>query len=119
MPSLFEPSAIAYVEAAAAGLPSIGTRHGGSADLIGAGGVVVDPESEDAIVAALRLLADAGRAEALGDRAWERAPLFTWEAVAQRLLRPLGRNTRTIEYLESPATAEVAAGTTQLQPARR
>ena len=35
MPSLCEPSAIAYVEAAAGGVPSIGSAIGGSAELIG------------------------------------------------------------------------------------
>jgi glycosyltransferase involved in cell wall biosynthesis len=119
MPSLFEPSAIAYVEAGAAGLASIGTRNGGSADLIGPGGVVVDPESDDAILAALRLLADPDRAEALGAEAWERAPLFTWEAVAQRLLRPLGHATRDVAFLAPPATAEIAADGAEVQAAER
>jgi glycosyltransferase involved in cell wall biosynthesis len=119
MPSLFEPSAIAYVEAATAGLPSIGTRNGGSADLIGTGGVVVDPMSEDAILAALRLLAEPGRAEALGELAWERSALFTWEAVAQRLLRPLGHATRVVADVEPTATPEVTAGALGGQSALR
>ena len=41
--SLHEPSATAYAEAAGAGLPSIGTTNGGSATIIGPGGVLVDP----------------------------------------------------------------------------
>ena len=49
MPSHSEASAIAYVEAAAAGLPSIGTSAGGSDYLIGDGGLIVDPGDDDAL----------------------------------------------------------------------
>jgi Glycosyl transferases group 1 len=89
MPSVFEPSGVVYAEAAAAGLASIGTRVGGPADLIGDGGLVVDPCDDGAVFAAMRELADPGRASELARRAAARAPLFTWRAVAERLLRAL------------------------------
>jgi len=89
MPSLCEPSALAYVEAAAAGLPSIGTIVGGSSDLIGNGGVVIDPNDEDALFAAMVDFSDPSRAAAAGTTARERSHLFTWHAVASRLLRAL------------------------------
>jgi glycosyltransferase involved in cell wall biosynthesis len=86
MPSHSEASAIAYVEAAAAGLPSIGTSAGGSAYLIGAGGLIVDPGDEDALLNAMRRLAEPGTAARMGAAAKQRSELFTWDAVARRLL---------------------------------
>ncbi len=89
MPSFSEASAIAYVEAAAAGLPSIGTTSGGSDYLIGDGGVVVDPHDDDALLAAMRRLADPATAQRTGAAAKVRSELFTWPEVARRLLRAL------------------------------
>jgi glycosyltransferase involved in cell wall biosynthesis len=93
MPSQCEPSALAYVEAAHAGLPSIGTTVGGAADLIGEGGCVVDPSDEDALLAAMLDLADPGRASAAGAAARLRSERFTWPLVAARLVHALGRPT--------------------------
>jgi glycosyltransferase involved in cell wall biosynthesis len=89
MPSFSEASAIAYVEAAAAGLPSIGTISGGSDYLIGDGGVVVDPHDDDALLEAMLRLSDPATAEAMGAAAKVRSELFTWPQVARRLVRAL------------------------------
>jgi glycosyltransferase involved in cell wall biosynthesis len=89
MPSHSEASAIAYVEAASAGLPSIGTSAGGSGYLIGEGGVIVDPGDDEALLAAMLCLADPETAERTGAAAKERSRLFSWDAVASRLLRAL------------------------------
>jgi glycosyltransferase involved in cell wall biosynthesis len=89
MPSHSEASAIAYVEAGVAGLPSIGTSAGGSGYLIGDGGLIVDPGDDDALLAAMRSLADPATAEQTGAEARKRSRLFTWEAVASRLMRAL------------------------------
>lgn len=89
LPSRCEPSALAYVEAASCGLPSIGTTVGGAADLIGDGGCVVDPSDEDALLAAMLELADPLRASLAGAAARRRSGLFTWPLVAGRLLRAL------------------------------
>lgn len=89
MPSHSEASAIAYVEAAAAGLPSIGTSAGGSDYLIGDGGLIVDPGDDEELVTAMRRLSDPDTAAAMGAAALRRSELFTWPAVARRLLRAL------------------------------
>jgi glycogen synthase len=90
MPSLVEPFGIAYLEAAAAGIPSIATSIGGPADAVGSdAGVVVDPRDEDALVAAMTRLADPETAKRMGAAARERAKLYTWPCVAERLLRAL------------------------------
>ena len=89
LPSHFEASAIAYVEAAAAGLPSIGSSAGGSADLIGDGGKIVNPTDPDGLVHAMLDLCRPEEAARIGAIALERSRLFTWPAVAGRLLRSL------------------------------
>jgi len=89
LPSRYEASALVYVEAGAAGLPSIGTAVGGSRELIGEGGCVVDPRDEDALVAAMLRLCDGDEARRLGEAARRRSDLFTWEAVGGRILRAL------------------------------
>jgi glycosyltransferase involved in cell wall biosynthesis len=89
MPSRYEPFGMVYVEAAAAGVPSIGTTVGGAADAIGAGGVVVDPADEGALLDAMRELSQPVRAASAGAAALERSHLFTWRAVAERVVRAL------------------------------
>ncbi len=89
MPSHSEASAIAYVEAGTAGLPSIGTSAGGSAYLIGEGGLVVDPADDAALLEAMRQLADPKTAARMGAVAKDRSRHFSWEAVAARILATL------------------------------
>ncbi|HEY0631595.1 MAG TPA: glycosyltransferase family 4 protein [Thermoleophilaceae bacterium] len=90
MPSKYEPFGMVYVEAGAAGIPSIGTTVGGSGEAIGDGGLVVDPKDEGALVDAMCRLSDPQRAAALGAAALRRSRLFTWRAVAERVVRALG-----------------------------
>jgi glycosyltransferase involved in cell wall biosynthesis len=91
MPSLVEPFGIAYVEAASAGIPSIGSSIGGPRDVIGAdGGIVVAPNDEQALLGAMLRLADPEAARRMGEAAARRAALYTWPKVAERLLRALG-----------------------------
>jgi len=87
MPSHYEPSALAYVEAGAAGVPSIASAVGGSAQLVGDGGIVVDPADDAALLAAMKELAEPDVAAHLGALAERRSRLFTWDAVAERILR--------------------------------
>jgi glycosyltransferase involved in cell wall biosynthesis len=89
MPSLHEPAGIVYVEAGAAGVPSIGSTDGGAATMIGPGGSVVDPRDPEQIYAAMLELADPQDAQRLGDLARRHAELFTWRKVAERLIRAL------------------------------
>jgi glycosyltransferase involved in cell wall biosynthesis len=89
MPSRYEPFGMVYVEAAAAGVPSIGTIVGGAAEAVGDGGILVDPTDEAALLAAMRRLADPERAAEIGAAALRRSGLFTWRAVAERVVRAL------------------------------
>ena len=89
MPSLCEPSAISYLEAGAAGVPSIGSTVGGSRELIGDGGCVVDPHDHEALFEAMLELADGEVARKAGERALARADWWTWPNVAARILAAL------------------------------
>jgi glycosyltransferase involved in cell wall biosynthesis len=101
MPSHREASAIAYIEAMTAGLPVIGSAAGGSIDLIGGAGQVVDPADGAALLRAMRAYADPETALALSAVAVQRSALFTWRAVGERIVRALG--------LPHAATDELAA----------
>lgn len=89
MPSLHEASAQAYVEASAWGIPSIVTPNGGSAELVGDGGIIVDPLDDNGLLDAMRALSDPTTAARLGGLAQERSSLYTPHAMAGRLLRAL------------------------------
>jgi glycosyltransferase involved in cell wall biosynthesis len=87
LPSRYEASAIAYVEAGGAGLPCIATKAGGAGQLIGDAGFLVHPSDHEELFEAMLELTDPERARQLGELAEARAHLFTWEAVAARVLR--------------------------------
>ena len=89
LPSVHEPSAISYVEAMSAGLPVIGTAAGGSADLIGDAGVVVEPSSQVALLEALRMMTQRSHAERFAQCAVQRAQSYTWKGVVDRMLAAL------------------------------
>jgi glycosyltransferase involved in cell wall biosynthesis len=95
MPSRAEPVGIVYVEAGAAGTPSIGTTVGGAPELIGPGGVVVDPADREALTAAMLELAEPETARRLGALAYEHSRWFTWRATAERILEALQLRVRT------------------------
>ncbi len=88
MPSSYEPFGIAYADAGARGVPSIGTTVGGAADAIG-GGVLVEPGDEEELLGAMLALSDPAVAERLGARAHEHAGGLTWDRVTERLVRAL------------------------------
>jgi glycosyltransferase involved in cell wall biosynthesis len=89
LPSAFEAFGIAYVDAGAHGVPSIGTTIGGAADAVGAGGVLVDPADPIALERAMLDLCDAGTARRLGALASTNAGRLTWPKVAERVLAAL------------------------------
>lgn len=89
MPSRVEPYGIAYLDAAAVGMPSIGTTVGGAPDAVGEAGRVVDPEDQRALVNAMLELSDPATARELGAIGHARSPELTWKAVAARVLAAL------------------------------
>ncbi len=90
MPSRIEPFGIAYVEAGCVGVPSIASSVGGPRDVIGLdGGIVVGPDDQEGLLAAMMRLADPATAQRMGEVARQRSTFFTWPKVAERLLRAL------------------------------
>lgn len=92
---LVEGFGLAFLEAAAAGKPVIGTRFGGIQDAVadGVSGLLVEPEDDDALAEALaRILGDQELARRLGDAGRQRVlKEFTWKAVAERFVGALDR----------------------------
>ena len=101
MPSLHEPAGLAYVEASAWGIASIATSQGGGAELVGDGGLVVDPRSDEELLSAMRQLCDPATAARLGRIAQQRSQLFTSRSMAGRLLRAL--NLPSVQTDQLPA----------------
>ena len=103
MPSIHEPAGLAYVEASAWGIPSIATANGGAGELVGDGGIVIDPLDEEQLLGAMRTLSDAATASRLGRVAQEHSQLFTSRTLAGRLLRalelPMGTTHELASYL--------------------
>ena len=90
MPSWCEPYGIVYLEAAAAGIGSIGSTLGGASDAIGPGGVIVDPRDDDALTAAMIRMAVPAEARRLGEAARRRSSRYTWDRVAHRVMVAAG-----------------------------
>jgi glycosyltransferase involved in cell wall biosynthesis len=89
VPSRAEPAGVVYAEALAAGVPSIHGTAGGAGTIVGDAGIAVAPGDGRELREAMLALCDPERARGLGERARLRAPLFTWRAVGERLLRAL------------------------------
>ncbi|MFC8682202.1 glycosyltransferase family 4 protein [Microbacterium ureisolvens] len=87
LPSLFDPSPIAYLEAASVGLPVIATSQGGAGSLLGEAALVVDPHDDEAILGAMRTVADPDTAQRMGAAALLASREASWTAVAERILR--------------------------------
>jgi glycosyltransferase involved in cell wall biosynthesis len=90
LPSLFEPAGIAYLEAASAGLPVIGTNCGGAADLLGEAAISVDPYDREALIRAMLQVCDRNVARSMGARALAQAENSTWKAVSARIANSFG-----------------------------
>ncbi|WP_457964476.1 glycosyltransferase family 4 protein [Arthrobacter sp. D1-29] len=90
LPSRFDPSPIAYLEAASSGLPVIATTRGGAASLLKDGALVVEPDDHDALVAAMLTYSDPAAAAKAGAAAADSAATSSWAHVARRICDSLG-----------------------------
>lgn len=85
VPSRVEAFGITVLEGWRAGIPVIATRNGGPADLItdGVDGLLVDPQSEESIAAALEhVLAQPGFSSAVGEQGQASVRKYTWASTA-------------------------------------
>ena len=86
-PSFYEGFGLPSLEAMACGTPVVASSAGSLPEIVGGGGLLVNPEDEVAVAEALaRLLGDAKERRLLGERALEQASHFTWERTARETL---------------------------------
>ncbi len=91
-PEKVEGYGLAYLEAAAAGLPCIASRIGGVAEVVihEKTGVLIKPEDADALAAALtKILTDRDYKAALGSEARNHALGFSWDRCARLTYGPI------------------------------
>lgn len=93
LPSRFDPSPIAYLEAASAGLPVVATTEGGAGELLGDAALVTSPFDGEAILRAMLTLADPAEAARRGAACQAVASGSTWLNVAKRILAAIESRT--------------------------
>ena len=89
-PSLFEGFGLPVLEAMACATPVIASDRTALPELVGDAGILVDPESVEALSEAVRrLVDDRALALALGRRGLERSRRYSWTETARRTLAAL------------------------------
>ena len=87
-PSLYEGFGLPVLEAMAAGACVVASNRGSIPEIVGNTGVLVEPESSEAIANAFVELAENDQMRSsLGSQAQERAKGFTWEKTAKQMLK--------------------------------
>lgn len=88
LPSLDEGFGLPALEAMSAGIPVVASNRGALPEVVGTGGLLIDPSEVDEIAAALeRLVSDDTLAATWGAAGLARARAFTWAAAAATLRR--------------------------------
>ena len=86
-PSLYEGFGLPALEAMVHGTPVLASTASSLPEIVGEAGVLVDPESTDAITSGMmQLLTDEGERQRLVALGFERAKQFTWQDTAKRTL---------------------------------
>ncbi|MBC7232572.1 MAG: glycosyltransferase family 4 protein [Chloroflexi bacterium] len=87
-PSWYEGFGMPPLEAMACGCPVVASNTSSIPEVVGDGGILVDPREVDAFAAALsRVLTDKNLRQELRTRGIARAKLFTWERTADETIK--------------------------------
>ena len=87
LPSLYEGFGIPLVEAMACGTPVVASDASSFPEVVGDAGLLVDPSDESLWAERLvSLLRDADLRRTLGQKAVDRARLFTWETMTEKTI---------------------------------
>jgi glycosyltransferase involved in cell wall biosynthesis len=88
LPSLDEGFGLPALEAMSAGIPVVASNRGSLPEVVGTGGLLVDPDNVDALASALeQLVADDAVAATWASAGLARARAFTWATAAAVLRR--------------------------------
>ena len=86
LPSLDEGFGLPVLEAMTVGVPVIAANRGALPEVVGAAGLLINPDNPEELAAAIeRLLADEGFAAACTAKGLARAREFRWDATARRV----------------------------------
>jgi glycosyltransferase involved in cell wall biosynthesis len=86
LPSLDEGFGLTALEAMSAGVPVLASNRGSLPEVVGTGGVLLEPTDVDGWASAIeRVTSDAAWARDLACAGLDRARAFTWAATAERL----------------------------------
>jgi alpha-1,3-rhamnosyl/mannosyltransferase len=86
LPSLDEGFGLTALEAMSAGVPVLASNRGSLPEVVGTGGVLIEPTDVDGWASAIdRVTSDAAWARDLACAGLDRARAFTWHATTERL----------------------------------
>jgi glycosyltransferase involved in cell wall biosynthesis len=106
LPSLWEGFGLPVLEAMACGAPVVASARGALPEIVGAAGLLFDPERQGDLCAVLaRLLADADLQADLRRLGPQRAAEYSWDRAAREALAAFRQLTRTSRALAAGAAA--------------
>lgn len=85
-PSVYEGFGLTALEAMACGVPTIAAHKTSLPEVVGNGGILVEPDAEPISETMVKVLTNGTVAQELRDRALARASTFSWHATARQTL---------------------------------
>ena len=87
-PSFAEGFGLPVLEAMACGVPTVTSKTSSLPEVVGDAGVMVDPLDEEELANGIhKVLTEPGLHKRMKEKGLERSKLFTWKAMAERVLQ--------------------------------